>query len=403
MARMAKDIAIIGAGPAGLACGIRLAQLRRQGLFEGTYKVYEALPDLGGRCAVMKDDKHYFDYGFQRFREPTTAPFKSLVDAMVQGKLIRRWGKTQIVHDAATGETETRRADLDDEQYVFVPSTRLLEVYCWNNEHAGRDVTIMTKSAAVVRVQRWERDQWVFQLSPSERWGRADALVLACPPQCVLPAFCGTAEHPLPESALVDAAGTIQHHPIALLLLGWASRGYSPADLVTVKNHPSIASIYDNNTKEGRPADVTSLTVVSTPSVGRTAVDMSEKDLLQLLGTAVRDLPFFADAPPPSFLATHLWYQAYHTCKDQLPTCWDPAAGIGVCGDWTLGENTLEAAWTSGIRLANEMCNIEDLDAYDPPLPHNLMQGAIYSETAADKKPFADLYELNAKGDGKKR
>ena len=376
------DVAIIGGGPAGLACSLRLHQLEAKGLFKGQCRVYET-GSLGGKCAVFTNDSFYFDYGFQRFHKPSRKAFRNSIEELRRDRHYSPWGVHEAVFDAETGTREqlpTKHPNGRAMSYVFAPSTRVLQKHLWGNVHG----TTMTEKAMlgskVEVVQRWERGQWVFKHGELKKWGRADALVLACPPQNILPGFSGTEKFPLPDSDLIERAANIGHFPQCVLMLGFDEPGVSDFDILHVKNHPVVSAVYNNSTKDGRPTNNTALTVVATAEFSRAAVEARTPplEIVRELGLAVFALPFLHAAPRPAFTGSHTWLHAFHNGTECFPNLFDADAGVGVCGDWTQGENTMEAAWVSGIRLANEMCEFPDLDSFDTITSQNHKRSAVF-------------------------
>eukprot|EP01063_Lacrimia_lanifica_P040244 TRINITY_DN9062_c0_g1_i1.p3 TRINITY_DN9062_c0_g1~~TRINITY_DN9062_c0_g1_i1.p3 ORF type:complete len:404 (+),score=141.87 TRINITY_DN9062_c0_g1_i1:64-1275(+) len=399
MARVTRDVAIIGAGAAGLGCSARMAQLRNQGLWEGKVRMYESSRDIGGKCAVHTTDKHYFDHGFQRMKAPETKAWKTVFTSLRQQRMTSAWVSKEVEHDHATKTSRVVPEEERGRSFVFSPSSKVLHKAVWLN-FQGTETDTVRVDSTIVKVQRWERDQWVFQAEQQHKWGRADTLVLACPPQAILPAFCGSEEFPLPDSPVIEQCAKVGHYPLVSFLIGWHIPHLVNFDVLNVANHPVIARIYNQNTKLERPDDVTSLCVVSTPEFAVRAMHMGADRTVAEMGAALQDLDEFKSLEtPPTFAASHLWTHAVHNNDTPFAQFWDEAAGIGVCGDWTMGKNTLEAAWTSGVRLANKMAGVEDLDEFEDITNRNMRTMGVYSKKPNKQAPFFNFQKAIIEGE----
>jgi predicted NAD/FAD-dependent oxidoreductase len=74
--------------------------------------------------------------------------------------------------------------------------------------------------------------------------------------------------------------------------------------------------------------------------------------LVQAASAAQLLAAFAPDAPAPVQRAAHRWRYALVETPLGESCLWDPASGIGVCGDFCLGPR-VEAAWLSGTALAS--------------------------------------------------
>jgi predicted NAD/FAD-dependent oxidoreductase len=63
---------------------------------------------------------------------------------------------------------------------------------------------------------------------------------------------------------------------------------------------------------------------------------------------------FAPTAPQTLYLSAHRWRYALVETPLGRPCLWDPAASLGVCGDFCLGPR-IEAAWQSGTALASSV------------------------------------------------
>ena len=391
---MQRDVAIIGGGAAGIACALRLFQLRAEGIWNGVFTLYDASSDFGGRCAVLRTDKHYFDYGFQRFKNPTRRGFLDTIGQMRRDRLYTGWVSREIEHNHET--RETKELPVKDENgkrmsKIFTPSSRLLQRYLWSTTH----IVVSSEShlnATVNRIQRYKRDQWIFQNTSSTKWGRADSIIMACPPQSILPAFAGTEEFPLPDSEVIARTAGVGFFPQCVLMLGWDVEGICAFDIMHVKNHPIIAGVYNQNTKEMRPSSgITSLVFTATPSFAARVVEenLDPQKVVEIMGGAASELHMMEGVMhAPSFAASHTWPHGFHNNTERFEQLWDEKNNVGICGDWTQGEQTFEAAWCSGIIVANQFAGFskEDEEKCDPVTSRNFKRFATYEDETAEVK-----------------
>src|SRR5262245_50686213 len=85
---MSDDVAILGAGPMGLACAYRLLKLGRQ------VTIYEADSRIGGMSASFDFDGLTIERYYHFICAPDTALFAMLRELGLEGKL--RWVSTRM-------------------------------------------------------------------------------------------------------------------------------------------------------------------------------------------------------------------------------------------------------------------------------------------------------------------
>jgi hypothetical protein len=174
------------------------------------------------------------------------------------------------------------------------------------------------------------------------------ALAVPAPQAAALLASLGSAE----PAALRDAAARAEMAPCWALLLAFdpplALAGFDAAALAG----GPIAWIARNTTKEGRRGR-DAWTVHAAPDWSKAHLEAQPAEVAPLLRDA-----FFAatgTAPrQPSHLEAHRWRYALVTRPAGVEALFDPASGLGVCGDWCLG-GKVEAAFLSGRALARQI------------------------------------------------
>ncbi len=116
--------------------------------------------------------------------------------------------------------------------------------------------------------------------------------------------------------------------------------------------HDAIAWIACNSAKPGRSPEPCCYVVHATPAWSRANLEQTKEDARDRLLAATAELS--KSTIEPMFAAAHRWRYAVVEQPLGEPFIWDAESGIGVCGDWCLGQR-VEAAFTSGNSLARRM------------------------------------------------
>jgi predicted NAD/FAD-dependent oxidoreductase len=125
----------------------------------------------------------------------------------------------------------------------------------------------------------------------------------------------------------------------------------APFDAVFVNGGP-LSWVANNASKPGRP---------STPIwTLHASADWSQAHLEDDPDEVIRTLVTAFEAMSGARVTEavgHRWrYAKAHPC-DRVESLWDPARGLGACGDW-LATGTLEGAWLSGQDCAQKIGNV---------------------------------------------
>lgn len=307
------NIAIVGAGMAGLSCARTLAEAGHQPI------LFDKGRGPGGRMSTRRIDSPLgpvaFDHGAQYFtvRDPAFAA------------QVREW------HDQGHAARWPLAAE---DGWVGTPSMNAVI----KAMAQGRDVRWNT------RVERIDRDGrgWLLH-GGAEALGTFDAVVLAIPAEQALPFlslhdFTMAREAMLARSQPCWAAMFVFDAPLASSReviratgdLGWAAR---------------------NGAKPGRSGPE-GWVVQATPEWSQAHVeDEPDSVIAHLLGELGRALGTAVPAPATS--AAHRWRYAMSAGLD-LGALWNAESGLGLCADWLLGPR-VECAWVSGRQLAQAM------------------------------------------------
>ena len=304
------QIAIVGAGMAGLSCATRLAALGHE------VALFDKGRGPGGRMATRRVEADgttlSFDHGAQYFtaRDPR---FVEQVARWEREGVVARW-------DAA-----------GEDAWVGTPAMNA-PIKAMAGRH---DVQFGTRIEQLLR----DGDGWQLdgEGAPDRRF---DAVVVALPAEQAGPLL---QQH---ASAMGDLADATRSAPCWTIMAAFEQR--LPSEQDTIRHHGAIGWAARNNAKPGR-GSAECWVVQASPDWSRAHLE----DEATAVETALLDQ--LADAiggplPPRLALSAHRWRFARSGSAGE-EALWDAQQRIGVCGDWLLGPR-VEAAYLSGLILA---------------------------------------------------
>nr|WP_130587384.1 FAD-dependent oxidoreductase [Qipengyuania flava] len=304
------QIAIVGAGMAGLSCATRLAALGHE------VALFDKGRGPGGRMATRRVEADgttlSFDHGAQYFtaRDPR---FVEQVARWEREGVVARW-------DAA-----------GEDAWVGTPAMNA-PIKAMAGRH---DVQFGTRIEQLLR----DGDGWQLdgEGAPDRRF---DAVVVALPAEQAGPLL---QQH---ASAMGDLADTTRSAPCWTVMAAFEQR--LPSEQDTIRHHGAIGWAARNNAKPGR-GSAECWVVQASPDWSRTHLEDEatavETALLDQLADAIS-----APLPPRLAISAHRWRFARSGAAGE-EALWDAQQRIGVCGDWLLGPR-VEAAYLSGLILA---------------------------------------------------
>ena len=304
------QIAIVGAGMAGLSCATRLAALGHE------IALFDKGRGPGGRMATRRVEADgttlSFDHGAQYFtaRDPR---FVEQVARWEREGVVARW-------DAAGKDA-----------WVGTPAMNA-PIKAMAGRH---DVQFGTRIEQLLR----DGDGWQLdgEGAPDRRF---DAVVVALPAEQAGPLL---QQH---ASAMGDLADTTSSAPCWTIMAAFEQR--LPSEQDTIRHHGAIGWAARNNAKPGR-GSAECWVVQASPDWSRTHLEDEatavETALLDQLADAIG-----APLPPRLAISAHRWRFARSGAAGE-EVLWDAQQRIGVCGDWLIGPR-VEAAYLSGRILA---------------------------------------------------
>ena len=304
------DVAIIGAGIAGLACARRLAAAGRSPV------LFDKGRGVGGRVATRRVDGLQFDHGAQY----VTAEGEGFAGVLAE---LAQSGATAI------WETGTSRAVT-----VGMPGMSALA----RGLAQGLDVR---QNAPVTAISP---DDQGWRLRVHETEHRAVRIVVTVPaPQAV--ELLGV-DHPL-----TAPLASVRIEPCLTLMAAVAA----PAPFVT-RNDPDdpLAWIAQDSSKPGRPSgDAAAWVAQAGPSFSERHLESDSGTIVTLM------LPLLCDrlgiaVDQVRHAAAHRWRYARATAALGQPFLRSSDATLYLAGDWCLGAR-VEAAWASGTAAAEDL------------------------------------------------
>jgi predicted NAD/FAD-dependent oxidoreductase len=321
--KAAHDIAVVGAGIAGLSCATALQSAGHR------VQVFDKSGGTSGRVSTRRGDGWQCDHGAQYFAAEHPE-FVAEIARWQQAGVVAPWKPRLRIEGGAQ-----RRARGNGTWHVGVP--RMTAPARWL---AG--ACALSTKTTINRVsqvgQRW-------QLQSAEHGVMAqmfDTVVLAIPAPQAVPLLRGAA------SELSRLADGVAMQGCWALMARFAAPLALDFDAAVCANGP-LAWVARDNSKPGRNGTETWLMHAGT--------EWSETHIeadADFVGAALIEAFRVLGGETPQAWTAHRW--RYASGAVQLPEgcAWRAESGIGLCGDWLNGGD-VEGAWLSGRALAAQI------------------------------------------------
>ncbi|MBK1621437.1 hypothetical protein CKO42_24095 [Lamprobacter modestohalophilus] len=350
----ALRIAVIGAGLSGLAAARMLADQQHQ------VSLFEKSRGCGGRAATRRaaypsgqpsGQPLRFDHGAQYFtaRDPG---FQRRVQSWAQRGLVAPWDGRIGAFDG----TEFTPAGQETTRWVGVPGMSAL-----GRELAkGLSVRLETR----VMPPRWCRGRWQLSDEAGTDLGRFDRVVVSAPaPQ--------SAELLMDAPRLAAQAACVDYTPCWTLMLGFDTPVPLAFDGVFVnQTQGPLRWVARDSSKPGRARPARDAAVAGNatrseedcwvlhaePGWTRKHLNDPPEQVEAAMLEAFAALVELAGGSLPriNWRQSHSWLYSLVETPLEEGCLWDPALGIGACGDWCNGAR-IEGAWLSGEAIASRL------------------------------------------------
>ena len=340
-----KQVAVIGAGIAGLTCARTLAQAGHR------ITLLEKSRGFGGRMASCESPFGSFDHGAQYFTV-RDARFRQALAASSPG-LCKPWSANAVRVLDPLGRVAEASLPQAEPHLVGVPGMDALARH-WAEPLVAADAVELE-----TRVTRIERDaldagRWQLRTAGAQDsvhvYSGFDAVLLALPSAQAAGLLQVSAVAP----AFAQRITGVQVAPCWTLMLAFPQAvqptltHLGPQWNAALSTHHRIAWLARESSKPGR-GPVERWTVQASAAWSE---EHLEDDRLRV---KAKLLKAFAEVTgiraEPAYSEVHRWRYA----KTQQPLgasfLWDDRAGLGACGDWCLGHR-VENAFVSGLELA---------------------------------------------------
>jgi renalase len=319
--------AVVGAGISGLHLANRLSAAGVD------VDVFDKARGPSGRISTRRTPNGAFDHGAPFFtaRDPV---FVRETREWLRHGVAERWN-AKIAH-VQRGHWSAEQHG--PERYVGVPRMSAIA------RHLAAPLST-TFSRRVVQIARSDGG-WTLETEEDKAYGAFDLMLIAVPaPQAALL----LADHP--EFAI--RAKSASYLPTHALMVRFDSEIEIEFDAFFVKDS-AIRWAARNASKPGRDFEPTWV-LHSTPEWSRenleTSPEQAQEDLLAGFSESLA-----TSLPGVRFSAMHRWlYSRLETTDDAVEpsakVLWDPARGMGICGDWVRGDG-VENAYLSAEHLA---------------------------------------------------
>lgn len=344
MAKQPRNIAVIGAGIAGLACARTLAQAGHQ------VTVLEKAPAVGGRVASCETPFGTFDHGAQYFTVRDARFQKAL--AITPG-LCKPWSANAVRVLDPHGRVAEAALPAPEPHWVAVPAMDALPRHWATPLAAAGCIQLETR---VTRIERDTLDhrRWQLQTSgPQDSvhvYSGFDAVVLAMPHALATGLLSQSAVAP----ALAQQLQGVEVAPCWALMLAYPQAvqptlsHLGPQWNAALSTHHRIAWLARESSKPGR-GGIERWTVQASAAWSQEHLgDDAPRVQAKLLKAFSEVTGIHAE---PTYAQVHRWMWAKTTAPLGRSHAWDGKSGIGACGDWCLGHR-VEDAFISGLELA---------------------------------------------------
>lgn len=343
--------AVVGAGMAGVACARTLLQAGHR------VTLLEKSRGFGGRMSTRRTEFGGFDHGAQYFTVRDSRFARVLLTAQAQ---VRPWSVSTVRVLDAFGHVLASAPPPTEPHFVAVPGMSAL-VHHWAQPLAQPELHghPPARTCAGVRVHHIERDAlhpelWQLRAEDADGgqmvMGGFDRVLLAMPHMQAHDLLQSSGLAPDMRQALTQ----VQVAPCWTLMVAFPNAmqpGLShlgPQWNAARSTHHRISWLARENSKPGRER-IERWTVQASPAWSTKHLEDDAERVKAKLLKGFAEITGIRATPPHAVV--HRWRYAQTQTPLGRSHLFDPALGIGLCGDWCLGHR-VEDAFVSGLELA---------------------------------------------------
>ena len=324
--RSSSNVAIVGAGVAGLTCA---TELQAAGV---SVSVFDKGRRPGGRMSTRHVDERFsFDHGCQYF-SANDPSFERQLKSWMQVGVVSVWTGSVVELDG--GKITPRKPKRT--RYVGRPEMASVcnHLAAPLNVHSGVDVNEVHRS----------QDKWHLLDDTAASLGQFDGLIIATPPP--------QAEKFLAQSpSLLSAARGVRMSSCWTVMLAFSERLKCSFDGAVVYSS-SMSWIARNSSKTGRNDAAECWVGQANANWSAARLEASRDIIAAKLAAEFCDVAGVSAAP--DYLSAHRWKYAIPAAPYEANCLFDDTLKLGLCGDWCLG-NRVETAWLSGTAAAKRL------------------------------------------------
>ncbi len=342
-AASSKNIAVIGAGMAGIACARTLVQAGHR------VTVFEKSAGLGGRMATRSSAFGTFDHGAQYFtvRDPRFAQALQTTP-----KLCKPWSANTVRVLDELGRVAAAGLPAREPHWVPVPGMNAL-VSAWAQPLLQSEQIETRTRVDAIEPDALNPKQWQLRSTGVDEsrhvYSGFDAVLLSIPSAQAQQLLLVSK-----QNALQKQISHVTVAPCWTLMLAFPQAmqptmsTLGPQWNAARSTHHRIAWLARESSKPGRGA-VERWTVQASAAWSQEHLQDDALRVQSKLHKAFSEITGIR--AEPAHIDTQRWLYAQTTQPLGKSHLWDAKSGLGICGDWCIGHR-VEDAFVSGLELA---------------------------------------------------
>lgn len=335
------DVAVIGAGMAGLVCAQQLTQAGY------SVVVVEKSRGLGGRIATRRLHGTCADHGL-RYLEPKGQILQQLVQVLCERDILQVW--TDEVHE----QSQQQYPQLVNQSPQYVAPAGMSAIAKFLATGLEIRLNQRVKELTLTNNKSWRLSLTDQSVEMPELTARAVVVAIPAPQALML-------LEPLAESGLpavfLDHLRSVSFDPCLSVIAGYPSQQHQPTwKAITFIDDPNLAWIGLDSSKRTVVGQSTVFVLHSSAEFAHDYLEAQDLQPVgqQLLARAAQTclLPWL---DTPEWMQVHRWRYAF-PCRPWHEAYLSAGTSLSLvcCGDWC-GGNQVEGAMLSGLAAAEQL------------------------------------------------